>query len=190
MEFRKYLANPEIRKEYSKLVRERMIEWRKEPAMHRVDHPTNLSSARRLGYKAKQGIIVARVRLQRGQKMRPRINKGRRSKHMNPRLTLQKSYQAVAEQRAAKHYINLEVLNSYKAGKDGLHYWYEVILVDPSHPAVKSDKKLSWISSHRRRAFRGLTSAARKSRGLRGKGKGFEKSRPSRTASRKRRLYN
>jgi len=189
MEFKKYLSNPKIRKEYTDLIRQRLIQWRKEPAVNRIEHPTNLASARRLGYKAKQGIIVARIRIKRGQKMRPRINKGRRSKHMNPRLTLEKSYQAVAEQRIAKYYKNLEVLNSYRAGKDGLHYWYEIILIDPKHPAVMSDKELGWISGHRRRVFRGLTSAARKSRGLRGKGKGFEKSRPSRTANWKRRLF-
>jgi len=36
---------------------------------------------------------------------------------------------------------------------------------------------------HHSRAFTGKTSAARKSRGMRGKGKGFEKARPSRRAN-------
>ena len=84
--------------------------------------------------------------------------------------------------RAAKKYTNLEVLNSYWVSKDGQYYWYEVILVDKEHPAIRADKNIKWISEkkHTRRAFRGLTSAARKSRGLRSnKGKGAEKIRPS-----------
>ena len=46
---------------------------------------------------------------------------------------------------------------------------------------IKSDRKINWIcdSTHKGRVFRGLTSAGRKSRGLRNKGKGAEKIRPS-----------
>ena len=44
-----------------------------------------------------------------------------------------------------------------------------------------ADKDLNWISTgkHKGRVFRGLTSAGKKSRGMRGKGKGREKVRPS-----------
>ncbi len=166
---------------YSDLVRVRLIEWRKEPTPLRIEYPTDLVSARRLGYKAKQGVILIRVRMPRGQKQRPSIRHGRRSAHMRQRLVLKKSYQWLAEARAVKNYPNLEVLNSYKVGKDGLHYWYEVILVDPKHPSVANDSHLGWISSgkHRGRVHHGKTSAARKSRSLLGKGKGHEKSRPS-----------
>ena len=69
--------------------------------------------------------------------------------------------------------------------EDGKYYWYEIILVDPSHPVIKADKKINWICNRkqRSRAFRGKTSAGRKMRGLRGnKGKGAEKARPSRRA--------
>ncbi len=181
MGFYKYLSNldREKSKEYSELIRERLIEWRKESTPLRIEHPTDLVSARRLGYKAKHGFILLRVRLPRGQKQRPQIKKGRRSAHLRQRLVLNKSYQWIAEERAAKNYPNLEVLNSYKVGKDGLHYWFEVILVDPHHPEIKADKRISWIINQRGRVYRGLTSAARKSRALRGKGKGYEKSRPS-----------
>ena len=48
-------------------------------------------------------------------------------------------------------------------GGDGQHLWYEVILVDRSHPVIKADPHISWISNERGRAQRGLTSAARKS---------------------------
>ncbi|HMK48010.1 MAG TPA: 50S ribosomal protein L15e, partial [Methanocella sp.] len=59
--------------------------------------------------------------------------------------------------------------------------WYEVILVDPHHPGIASDKNLSWITrgTHRGRAERGLTSAGKKGRGQRRKGKGTEKNYPS-----------
>ena len=100
---------------------------------------------------------------------------------MSRRKILKITYQLVAEQRAAKKYPNCEVLNSYWVGKDGLYYWYEVILVDKAHPNIISDKHVGWIAEeqHTRRVFRGLTSAARRSRGLRNKGKGAEKLRPS-----------
>ena len=86
------------------------------------------------------------------------------------------NYQWIAEQRGSRKFSNLEVLNSYLLGKDGIYYFYEVILVDPERPEIKADKGISWIAKpwNRGRAFRGLTSAAKKSRGLRA-GKNFGK---------------
>jgi len=57
--------------------------------------------------------------------------------------------------------------------------WYEVILVDRSHPQILADKRINWIIVKKGRVFRGLTSAGRKSRGLKKKGIGTEKIRPS-----------
>ncbi|OYT47808.1 50S ribosomal protein L15e, partial [Thermoplasmatales archaeon ex4484_36] len=70
---------------------------------------------------------------------------------------------------------------SYWVGEDGKQKFFEVIMVDPFHPAIKSDSKINWIieAQHKRRVFRGLTSAGKKARGLRWKGKGAEKVRPS-----------
>jgi large subunit ribosomal protein L15e len=92
-----------------------------------------------------------------------------------------KNIQRIAEERTAKHYPNLEVLNSYCIGQDGKHKYYEVILVDPHHPVIKSDPKINWICEpqHTRRVNRGLTSAGKHGRGLTNKGKGAEKVRPS-----------
>jgi len=45
----------------------------------------------------------------------------------------------IAEERAAKKYPNLEVLNSYYVTEDGSHKWYEVILVDPHHPVIRNE---------------------------------------------------
>lgn len=172
------------------LMRERLIAWRQEDSVQKIDKPTNIASARRLGYKAKQGVVVVRVKLPRGGRMRPQIRKGRRTKHMRRFKILDKNYRAVAEERAAKKFKNLEVLNSYKIAKDGMYYWFEVIMIDPHSSVILSDKNLSWIATKKGRAYRGLTSAGRKSRGLRAKGKGAEKIRPSRRLNIKRRLRN
>ncbi len=155
-----------------KILRERMIEWRKDGTLTKVDKPLRLDRARALGYKDKKGFIIIRAKIKRGGHRRPRPNKGRRSKRMHTRKTLGMNYQWIAEQRAAKKFTNLEVLNSYKLGKDGIHYFYEIILVDPSKPEIKSDKNVNWIGkgANTKRPMRGLTSAAKKSRGLRNKG--------------------
>jgi large subunit ribosomal protein L15e len=163
------------------LMRERMIAWRQENAVVRIGRPTNLITARTKGYRPKGGIILARVRMLRGGRMRPTLRSGRRPKTQRRMKIVNKSYQTIAEERANKKFRNCEVLNSYFIAQDGRHYWYEVILLDPQHPAVKADPSLSWItrSQHHGRVFRGLTSAGRKSRGLLHKGKGREKIRPS-----------
>jgi len=90
------------------------------------------------------------------------------------------NYQWVAEIRAARKYKNLEVLNSYWVGKDGKYYYFEVIMIDPSKPEIKNDSTLKWIAEKRnkKRAERGITSAARKSRGLRSRSRNM-KVRPS-----------
>ena len=79
------------------------------------------------------------------------------------------NYRWIAEQRVANKYRNLEILNSYQLGKDGIYYFFEVICVDPSKPEIKNDPVMKWISEkgNKKRALRGLTSAAHKSRGLR-----------------------
>lgn len=173
-------------KELISLQKERLIEWRREPAILKIEHPTNLISARSKGYKAKQGIVLARIRIERGGKLRPRFKSGRRSRHMRRRLVVSKSYQGIAEERVSKNFPNLEVLNSYNAGKDGRHYWFEVILIDAHHPAIMNDAHYNFALNQRGRAHRGLTSAGRKSRGLRHKGKGAEKMRPSLGANKRR----
>ncbi|MBW2976910.1 50S ribosomal protein L15e [Candidatus Woesearchaeota archaeon] len=167
----------------------RILDWKKEDASVRIEKPTRLDRARSLGYKAKQGYVLVRQRVTRGGRLREKIRKGRRSRHFRRKKIVNKNYQSVAEERAAKKYPNCEVLNSYYAGEDGKYFWYEVILIDSSHPQILADSRTDWVSTqkHKGRVFRGLTSAARKSRGLRHKGKGAEKLRPSKTANLKRR---
>ena len=150
-------------------LREYMIKWRSEDRLKKIDRPTRLDRARALGYKAKKGFVIIRVRVKRGGRARTRINKKRRTKRQSVKKILKMSYQWVAEQRAQRKFTNLEVLNSYPIGKDGKFAFFEVIMVDPQRPEIKSDKNINWIikDKNRKRAFRGITSAGKKSRGLR-----------------------
>ena len=147
---------------------ERLIAWRQEPATQRLEHPTRLDRARSLGYKAKQGFVIVRQRVLRGQHTRPSWSGGRRSKHSGHNMTLRKNYRQIAEERAQKDFTNLVVLNSYWVAQDGKHYWYEVILVDPDHPVIKADPHLKWLSQRKNqsRAYHGKTAAGKRSRGL------------------------
>ncbi len=159
----------------------KLVSWRRENAITRVEHPTRIDRARTLGYKAKQGFVIARVRVIRGGKNNPRIMKGRDGGNKSTRIVQSKNYQWICEERAQKRFPNLEVLNSYWVGQDERYYWYEIILVDVYHPQIMKDKNINWIISnkHTRRVNRGLTSAGKKSRGLTKKGMGTEKVRPS-----------
>lgn len=155
--------------EMKEIMKQRLIEWRHGPAVVRVEKPTRLDRAREIGYKAKPGFVVARVRVRKGGMRKQRPNKGRRPKRMGVYgFAPAKSIQLIAEERAARKYPNLEVLGSYYVGEDGLYKYYEVILVDPHHPAIKSDKDINWITEpqHRGRVFRGKTMAGRRMRGL------------------------
>ncbi len=160
----------------------RMVEWRKEKNFIRVEKPLRIDRARSLGYKAKQGYIVVRARVRHGGLRKHKIKGGRKQSKMGiSRITMAKSTQRIAEERAAKHFPNMEILNSYWVGKDGKNHFYEIILVDPFHPAIMKDTNINWMGypPHKRRVLRGKTSAGQKGRGLRHKGKGAEKVRPS-----------
>lgn len=167
---------------YKSPQQQRLIQWRKEENFSRVERPTRIDRARNLGYKAKPGYIVVRAKVRRGGLRKHTIKGGRKpsAKGIN-KITMKKNTQRIAEERTAKRYPNMEVLNSYWVGDDGKHYFYEIILVDPVHPAILKDKKINWISnvSNKRRVLRGKTSAGKRGRGLRNKGKGAEKIRPS-----------
>ena len=65
----KYIAEEWAQPEKSfveELMRQRLVQWRKQPTVLRIEHPTRLDRARKLGYKAKQGIVVARAKVRRG----------------------------------------------------------------------------------------------------------------------------
>jgi len=169
-----------IRETYQNELRDRpdfykkkLAEWRNGEAIVRLHRPSNLSRARMLGYKAKTGYAIARVRIGKGRRRRPTVRMGRHPGHMYVYVQPRVSHQAIAEQRANRVYKNMEVLNSYLAGEDGNYKFYEVILVDPARaqPGLKLAKG---------RAFRGLTSQGRKARGLRAKGRRKQRPGPKR----------
>jgi len=166
-----YYLRQAWKKPDDKVLKERMIGWRNGNVFTKVEQPLRLDRARSLGYKNKKGFLIIRIRIKRGGHKRSRPNKGRRSKRMHIRKTLKMSYKWIAEQRVSKKFTNLEVLNSYLIGKDGMNYFYEVICVDPAKPEIKNDRTINWIvkKTNHNRPERGLTSAAKKSRGLRNK---------------------
>lgn len=170
----------------AELYKERLIQWRRENSVTRVERPTRLDRARALGYKAKQGFVVVRSRVRRGGLRKKRPKRGHRPGPMGVRkITAGKNLRWIAEERAQRHHPNLEVLNSYWVGQDGRHKYFEVVMVDPSHPVIQADPDINWIceSQHSNRVARGKTSAGLKARGLRRKGKGAEKVRPGVRAS-------
>ncbi len=165
----KYISEA-FQKEYKERTLEyrmRVSTWRRGPTVARVEKPTNLARARSLGYKAKPGIIVVRVKTDRGTRKRPHPWGGRKPAKNAAYRVPGKSYQAIAEEKASRRFRNMDVLNSYFVGKDGQYQFFEVLMMD-SEVYYLADR-------HNGRAFRGLTSSGRKHRGLRGKGIGYEK---------------
>jgi large subunit ribosomal protein L15e len=164
------------------LLKERLPNWRRDESVVRMDRPTRVDRAREVGYRAKQGFVILRSRIRKGGRRKQRLNTGRVASKMGvKKYTPKKSLQWISEERASRKYPNLEILGSYWVGEDGQYKYFEIVLVDPSHPVIKSDPGLSWASKHgtKGRVHRGLTPAGKTSRGLRNKGKGAEKLRPS-----------
>ena len=130
-------------KENAPELRDRVVSWRKQDAVTRIEKPSRILRARRLGYKAKQGIIVIRMRVGTGGMRKKRPTGGRRPKHLGvTRIKAGVNMKQVAERRVLERYPNMTLLGSYFIYKDGMHYWYEVILADPSHPRIIKDKEL------------------------------------------------
>ena len=168
-------------KNLKEIYAKRIVEWRSEPSALRIEYPTRIDRARSLGYRAKEGYLLYRVKVLKGAHKRLDINHGRKPKNRRSLKVLHLNYQTICERRLSEKTPNLEVLNSYYAGQDGQHVWYEVIMVDKAHPAILADPRINWIASPKqnRRVFRGLTSSQKRSRGLLWTGKGAEKVRPS-----------
>jgi large subunit ribosomal protein L15e len=176
-----YKNKESMKKQLGEILTERKIAWRREAPIVRVEHPTRPDKARQYGYKAKQGFMIARAKIRRGGLHKKRPSRGRKPASMAiHKITAAKSTQRMAEERVQRKYKNMQVLASYWVLEDGRQIWYEVILVDQSHPCIVSDKDVGWISKeHKGRVFRGLTPAGKKGRGLSFHGVGSEKVRPS-----------
>ena len=174
------------------ILRIRTWEYRQLPAVHRCSRPSRPEKARKLGYKAKQGFVVYRVRIRRGDRKRPNpkgIVHGKPKSQGINQIKHYRSLKSIGEERVGKRLKNLRVLNSYWVGQDATYKFFEVILVDPSHKAIRKDPKINWIcrNTMKRRELRGLTSAGKKYRGLKIRGTMDNKNRPSTRSNWKRR---
>ncbi|CAB4024970.1 60S ribosomal L15 [Paramuricea clavata] len=154
------------------LLRVRCWQYRQLTTIHRASRPTRPDKARRLGYKAKQGYVVYRVRIRRGGRKRkcPKGNThGKPVRQGVNKLKFQRSLRSVAEERAGRYCGGLRVLNSYWIGQDSTFKFFEVIMVDPAHNAIRRDPRINWICKavHKHRELRGLTAVGRKNRGIR-----------------------
>ncbi|TPX30767.1 hypothetical protein SmJEL517_g05753 [Synchytrium microbalum] len=98
------------------LLRIRCWEYRQLNVIHRASRPSRPDKARRLGYKAKQGYVIYRIRVRRGGRKRP-VPKGQvygkpKGQGIN-QLKYQRSLKTTAEERVGRKCPNLRVLNSY-----------------------------------------------------------------------------
>ncbi|KAJ6102022.1 hypothetical protein N7486_004449 [Penicillium sp. IBT 16267x] len=153
------------------LLRVRCWELRQLNVIHRASRPSRPDKARRLGYKAKQGYVVYRVRVRRGGRKRPApkgATYGKPTNHGINQLKYQRALRATAEERVGRRCANLRVLNSYWINQDSTYKYFEVILVDPQHKAIRRDARINWICNpvHKHREARGLTATGKKSRGI------------------------
>ena len=71
--------------------------------------------------------------------------------------------------------------SSYWVNCDAAYKWYEVILVDPFHKAIRRDPRINWITrpTMKHRELQGKTAAGRHGRGLTRKSRGQQMIRPS-----------
>jgi hypothetical protein len=60
-------------------------------------------------------------------------------------LKYQRSLRSTAEERVGRRCANLRVLNSYWINQDSTYKYFEVILVDPQHKAIRRDPRINWI---------------------------------------------
>ncbi|XP_070564732.1 large ribosomal subunit protein eL15 [Ptychodera flava] len=156
------------------LLRVRCWQYRQLSSIHRAPRPTRPDKARRLGYRAKQGYVIYRIRVRRGGRKRPVPKGATYGKPTNQgvnQLKWQRSLQSLAEERAGRRCGGLRVLNSYWVAQDATYKFYEVIMVDPFHKTIRRNPDTQWICKpvHKHRELRGLTSAGKKNRGI-GKG--------------------
>lgn len=148
--------------DYALIMRKRGIEFRNEErAVVKVDYPTNLPNARSVGYKAKQGIFVVRVRVRKGTGTHHRPKNKRRPKRQGQnKLSRRISTQGMAEQKASKYYSNAESIGSYKIAEDGKWHYFEVVMADRNAPSILADKNLKYLATGQQgRAERGKTFA-------------------------------
>ena len=78
-------------------------------------------------------------------------------------LKYQRSLKSTAEERVGRRCANLRVLNSYWINQDSTYKYFEVILVDPQHKAIRRDSRINWIVNAVHKVRDGLTNFAKES---------------------------
>ena len=98
------------------LLRVRCWEYRSLNVIHRASRPSRPDKARRLGYKAKQGYVIYRIRVRRGNRKKPVPKGATYGKPTNQgvnQLKYQRSLRSTAEERVGRRCANLRVLSEF-----------------------------------------------------------------------------
>jgi len=68
-----------------------------------------------------------------------------------------RNLKSIAEERVGRKFGELRLLNTYWCTQDAVHKWYECIMVDPMHKAIRDDPRINWIcnAAHKHRELRG-----------------------------------
>src|SRR2546428_8421214 len=103
-------------------LRQEAVEWRRDPVIMRIRRPTRPDKGSLLGYKAKQGIIMVRVRVRTGGARKPRPASGRRQKALGSvKFTRAISFQRVGENGPLRKATNMIVMIAYYLISIGNH---------------------------------------------------------------------
>ncbi|XP_049777532.1 60S ribosomal protein L15-like [Schistocerca cancellata] len=153
------------------LLRIRCWQYKQLTRMGRAPGPLRPDKARRLGYRAKQGFVIYRIRVRRGGR-KHRVPKdatyGKPKSLGVNELKPTRNFQSISEERVGRRCGALRMLNCCWVAQDSTYKYYEVILVDPAHKAIRRDAKINGIcrAVMKHRELQGLTSAGSKSHGL------------------------
>lgn len=133
------------------LLRIRCWQFRQLTSIHRATRPTRPDKARRLGYKAKQGYCIYRVRVKRGGRKRMAPKGATNGKPTNMginHLKWQRSQRSLAEERAGRKCGGLRVLSSYWVCQDATYKYVPICLnCDPSCPQFYSSLFAAYVAS-------------------------------------------
>ena len=117
------------------------------------------------------GFVIFRIAMRRGGRKRP-VAKGcpygkPKSSGAVKQQKPVRNLQSIAEERVGRRIASLRVLSSYWVGQDSTYKYFEVIMIDPSHKAIRRDPKINWMCAavQKHRELRGLTGAGKSSRG-------------------------
>ena len=94
-------------------IKTRMIQWRKNPTIIKLDKPNRLDKARMLGYKDKQGYVVVNIKVGRGGMRKSRPKSGRRQRHIGTtRIKSSMNMGTISENRVLNKYPNLSLIKN------------------------------------------------------------------------------